>query len=220
MKNLFSTKLLLLFHRHTCMPTSTIYYTCTETLTIEKFLSVAYSCNNISNSVPTLEANNLSADREIYSHLWKSKLHFRVHMSLSLVPTLNYFNPARSFTYYFLKIYYNSHPHSNLNLRDIFSVCFPTKMMYAFLTPSMRATCFRQYHPPWFGYLGENKSLSSSPPFSPASCYNLPLTFEYSLLQPLVKHPQCMFFLLCSRPRITPVQSKQFYTSAYSSQRS
>jgi hypothetical protein len=173
---------------------------------------VGCSCDNVPNSMPSLEANNLSADREIYSHLWKSKLHYRVHMSLPLVPTLNYFNPVHSLTYYFFKIYFNSHPHSSLNLRGgVFSVCFPTKIMYAFLTSSMRVTCFRQYHPPWFGYLGEeNKSLSSLLSFSPASCYNLPLTFEYSLQHPLRRHPQCMFFLSVRDQVSRPFRASNF----------
>jgi hypothetical protein len=149
MKKLFSTKLLLLFHTHKRMPASPISSTSVETFTLEKLLFVGCSCNNLSNYMSSSEANNLSADREICSHLWRLKLHFRIHMSPPMVPTLNYFNPHSSLTYNFLKIYFNSHTHSNLNLRGrVLSVCFPTKIMYAFLTSSMRATCFRPYHPP------------------------------------------------------------------------
>jgi hypothetical protein len=85
---------------------------------LEQLLPVCCSCNNVSNSTPSLEVSNLSAYRKICSHLWKSKLHVRVHTILQLIPTLNYFNPARSLAYCLFKIYILTAPHVQTQITE------------------------------------------------------------------------------------------------------
>jgi len=59
--------------------------------------------NNTMEQRPSIEANSRSANQEITLFQWNTKVHYRAHNSLPLVPILN---PVHTYPPYFPKIHY------------------------------------------------------------------------------------------------------------------
>jgi hypothetical protein len=107
---------------------------------------------NISNSIglsPSRGAASRSVTQEFPNILWNPKLHYRVHKSPPLVPTLSQVSSVHTTASYLSKIYLILSSHLRLCLPSgIFSSGFPSKILYAlsFLHP-----CYMlcPSHPPW-----------------------------------------------------------------------
>jgi hypothetical protein len=66
-------------------------------------MSTVSSTNSMGHS-PLSQANGRSASQEIHHLFWDLKIHYRVHMVLSLDPILSYMNPMHNFTPYLRSI--------------------------------------------------------------------------------------------------------------------
>jgi hypothetical protein len=87
------------------------------------------------------EANSHSASQEIPSLLWNPKVHYRVHKGPATGPIQSQKHAVHTFPSYFLKNQSNTlSSHLRLCLpRGFFPSGFPTKFLYAFLTPPIPA---------------------------------------------------------------------------------
>jgi len=88
------------------------------------------------------EANSHSDTQEILRLLWNSKVHYRVHKHLPLVPILNQMNSVHSFSTYFPPIHSNIIlPSTPCSCKCSLSFRFSNKILYAFLMSPMRSIC-------------------------------------------------------------------------------
>jgi hypothetical protein len=86
-------------------------------------------------------AANSAATQEFPRILWNQKVHYRVHKSSPLVPTLSQDKPIHTNPSYLSKIYLILSTHLRLGLPSgLFHSGFPTNILYAFISP-IRATC-------------------------------------------------------------------------------
>jgi hypothetical protein len=87
------------------------------------------------------EAANCAATQELPSILWNPKFHYRVHMTLPLVPIPCQIDPIHTIPSYTRSILILS-IHLRLGLPSgLFPSGFPTKILYAFVFCPTRATC-------------------------------------------------------------------------------
>jgi hypothetical protein len=107
-------------------------------------MNIIKSGTNSMETRPSWEAASRSATRKFPKILWNPKVHYCVHKSHSLVPTLSQINPVHTTPSYLSKIHFNINPPSvRLVLSSgLFPSGFPTRILYAFLLLPMRSTCF------------------------------------------------------------------------------
>jgi hypothetical protein len=89
---------------------------------------------------PSWKATTFAATQELANILWNPQVHYCVHKSPPLVPTLRQINLVHATPSYLSKI------HLNIILPPFLVVSclpsqFPTKTLYPFLLSPMRATC-------------------------------------------------------------------------------
>jgi hypothetical protein len=85
---------------------------------------------------PSWEAAYCAATQELPNILWNPKVHYHVHKSSPLVPILSQIDPVHTTSSYRSKIHFNI-----VRPPTSWSSSFLTKILYAFLFFSIRATC-------------------------------------------------------------------------------
>ena len=98
----------------------------------------------------TREANSSSASQEILGILLNSKVHYHVHASTPLIPTLSQMIPVHNLPSYFFTIQFNITLISTSKCSSWFrSLGLSNRNPYEFFFFFMQAT-FRLSRPPWF----------------------------------------------------------------------
>ena len=91
---------------------------------------------------PSLEANRFSASQEIPCILWNPKVHYRIHKFPPSVPNLSQLDQVHTPHPTSLRSNLILYSHLRLGLPSgLFPSGFPTKIQYAPLPSTMRATC-------------------------------------------------------------------------------
>jgi hypothetical protein len=70
---------------------------------------------------PSREAANCAATQELPSVLWNPKVHYRVHKSPPLVPTLSQIDPMPTIPSYLSKIHFNIVTDSLIDRYSVYS---------------------------------------------------------------------------------------------------
>jgi len=95
------------------------------------------------------KANGHTASHKIFCLLWNLKVYYCLHNRPPLVPILNCMNPDDILTPYFCKTNFNIILLGFPNC--LFTSCFPTKILYTFLTSYIPS--YPTYsHLPWFDH--------------------------------------------------------------------
>jgi hypothetical protein len=91
---------------------------------------------------PSWEASSHTATQEFLNIPWNQKIHYYVHKSSPLTPTLSQMNPIHTTPSYFSKIPLNVLPSTSSLPTDLIPFGFHTKTLYAFFFSSpIQATC-------------------------------------------------------------------------------
>jgi hypothetical protein len=101
-----------------------------------------HKLTNSKEQSPSWETNNHSVSQEISRLSLKQKVHYCVHNRPTMVPIFSHTRTGHTFPSYSSKIYSTFSSHLRLFLpSSLFPSVFLTKILYEFLTSSMRATC-------------------------------------------------------------------------------
>ena len=137
---------------------------------------------------PSWEANSYSTSNKILCIFWTSKIHYRVHNSLPLDPTLSQINPVNALPTHIRDILIISYYLGLGFPSGLLPSGFPTKTLCIFVLPH---TCHmpRPWYPHWFYepnciWWGVQTIKLTIMHFSPAICYRHPLSTKY-----LPQHP-------------------------------
>jgi hypothetical protein len=133
--------------------------------------------NSLMERSPSWEVANCAATQDLTSILCNTKVHYRIHKGLSLVPILSHINPIHTIPSYLSKIHFNIVHHLHLGLPSgLFpSGLFPPISYMHSSSPPHSCYMFCLSYPPWLyhsNYTLRRVQLMNLPivQFSPPSC--------------------------------------------------